>query len=79
MTKSKKKALHAHELVLPPMVPETLAELDRAVMLLGALAKGDGLKKSRKDELKALLGAIPKAETAARWKSELKRVRDEYA
>ena len=66
------------EVDLPPKVPESLAELDRAVMLLGAIAKGDLLKKPRKDELKTLLGAMPKRETAARWKSELKRVRDEY-
>ena len=73
-----KRAPQTSEVDLPPQVPATLAELDRAVMLLGALAKGDDLKKSRATELKTLLGGLPKPETAARWKSELKRVRDEY-
>lgn len=75
MAKSQKIA---QEIALPPQVPETLTELDRAVALLGIVAKEQPLKKSRRDELKALLGAFPQPETAAAWKTQLKQVREEY-
>lgn len=78
VAKKKKKAPKPPEIDLPPLVPETLADLDRAVMLLGILAKGQPMKKSRQDEIKTLLGAVPQPEVAAAWKSELKRCRDEY-
>jgi len=79
MGKKKKKPPKPPEIDLPPLVPETLADLDRAVVLLGILAKGQPMKKSRQDEVEALLGTVPQPEVAAAWKTELKRCRDEYA
>ncbi len=57
-----------------PQVPEDLAELDRAIELLGERAKGQ-LRASKQDELVLLLHAYPNVPTAAAWKSELKRRR----
>ena len=63
----------------PPEVPETPEDLERAVLLLGAVAKGQGLKEARQEELLELLGLLflPAPEVAQGWKSELKRLRKE--
>ena len=61
---------------LPPEVPEQLAQLDRAIMLLGHQAKAQ-LKEPQQDELAALLGRCPTPEVAAEWKGHLKRLRKE--
>lgn len=61
---------------MPPEVPEQLAQLDRAIMLLGHQAKAQ-LKEPQQDELAALLGRCPTPEVAAEWKGHLKRLRKE--
>jgi hypothetical protein len=57
-------------------IPETLAELDRAIMLLGARVKVE-LKSGPKGELEKLIGACPNSRVAARWKAELTQLRKE--
>jgi len=63
----------------PPRIPPELAELDRAVMLLGSRAKGMDLSAPRRKELATLIGAYPDAVTAARWKAALRPLRAEVA
>ncbi len=63
----------------PPRVPSELPELDRLVVLLGSRARGDNLAAPRRKELVALCGAYPDPATAARWKTELRRLRAEVA
>ena len=62
---------------LPFMVPQTLEGLERAVMLLGSLAKGQALTSARSSELMELLGLefLPETRVAQDWKSQLKRLR----
>jgi hypothetical protein len=67
---------------LPPVEPSTRADLDEAVMLLGNLVaaerSGAGLRDAVRQRLKVLVGKCPtSAATAARWKTALKRVRDD--
>ena len=62
-----------------PQVPQALAELDRAIELLGERAKGLELRASKQDELVLLLHAYPNVPTAAAWQSELKRQRQAIA
>lgn len=64
---------------LPPIVPQTPEELERAVMLLSSLAKGQGLTSARSHELQELLGLtfLPETKVAQEWKSQLKRLRKE--
>lgn len=73
------KQQRAQQIADPPELPKTLAELDRAVVLLGILAKSQPMKKATLDELRLLLGAVPQPTTAGAWKTRLKQVRDEYA
>lgn len=62
---------------IPPKVPEQLPQLDRAVMLLASLTKGN-LKPRYRLELVQLVGREPKnAEQAAAWKAALKALRKE--
>ena len=61
---------------LPPKTPESLRELERAIILLGARAKGT-LTKSRRKELIDLVGAYPDAAAAGIWKACLKPLRDD--
>lgn len=62
---------------LPPIVPTTRVALDRAIVLLGARAKGEQLRACKVQEIVGLLGRYPDAVAAAAWKSELKRLRDD--
>jgi hypothetical protein len=62
---------------LPPRVPPELAELERAIMLLGSRAKGTDLTAPRRKEMVALLDAYPDPTTAARWKQALRELRAE--
>lgn len=59
----------------PPRVPETLAELDLAVMLLGHVSKGAKMQPAKREKLKQLVGATPGAEQATVWKKVLKGLR----
>ena len=61
---------------LPPLVPQTLEGLERAVVLLGSLAKGQALTSARSSELEELLGLefLPDTRVAQEWKSQLKRL-----
>jgi hypothetical protein len=61
---------------LPQKVPQTLPELERAIMLLGSLIKV-GLKDKGKEELTQLLGACPQSKRAPAWKTHLSRLRRE--
>jgi len=67
-----------HDDDIPPEVPVSLAELDRAIMLLGALSQGVALRPSRQYVLRSLLGACPApGAQAASWKKALKDLRPE--
>ena len=59
---------------LPPKTPENLADLGRAIILLGSRAKG-ALTKPRRLELIKLVGTYPDAQAAAEWKASLKPLR----
>ena len=61
---------------LPPKVPETLAELDRAIQLLGQRSK-HALKTKTELELADLIGWSPNQQQAQDWKKALKAFRDE--
>jgi hypothetical protein len=65
-----------HEPSMPPLVPESRELLNQALTLLGNRVKYELTPKSRA-RLSALLGEYPDASTAAIWKRELKRLRDE--
>lgn len=63
---------------VPPKTPESLAELERAIILLGSRAKGP-LTRLRRRELVDLVGAYPSEAVAAEWKRILKPLRhDEF-
>jgi hypothetical protein len=64
---------------VPPQTPETVAELDAAIVALGNLAKTGGrLKKSRQEALANLIGGLPASPAqASAWKSSLKGLRKE--
>jgi hypothetical protein len=62
---------------MPPIVPTSRVALDRAIVLLGARSKGEQLRASKVQEIVGLLGRYPDAVTAAAWKSELKKLRDD--
>lgn len=57
-------------------IPQTLPELDRAIMLLGARAKVE-LNSGPKAEMEKLIGVCPNSRVAARWKAELTKLRKE--
>jgi hypothetical protein len=71
------------ERALPPRVPEQLAELDEALMLLGnyvqAVQAGGKLKESLRLRLQVLIGGVPELAVAKAWKSGLKELRGEVA
>ena len=67
------------ETPMPPRVPENLQDLERAIMLLGGLSKGQKLKPASQAQLETLLGAIPSKVLAAEWKRELKALRKDLA
>lgn len=62
----------------PPRVPEALAELDRAIMLLGSRQTQD-LRPKARTELELLVGAYPSTRQATAWKRLLKVEREERA
>jgi hypothetical protein len=57
-------------------IPQTLADLDRAIMLLGNRTKVE-LKSVPRKELEQLIGDYPNLRVAARWKAELTQLRKE--
>ena len=62
----------------PPDIPDSLEELDRVIILLGTLSKGDSLRAGKRAELEQLIGCrAPGAKVAATWKSNLKKWRSE--
>lgn len=61
---------------LTPRVPTELAQLDKAIMLLGNRLKTDLGKKARLKMIE-LIDAYPDPKTAAHWKLELKAIRQE--
>lgn len=62
----------------PPITPQDLKALERAIMLLGVLGKGDSLTKPRMRELVELIGRAPHgAQQAQAWKTFLKQWRIE--
>jgi hypothetical protein len=65
-----------HDDLLPPKWPTERAQLDRAIVLLGNIGRGDTARNA-KTELIALLGACPDAATAREWKRSLKAMRDD--
>jgi hypothetical protein len=61
-------------------VPENLADLDDAMMLLGAYIQVNGkLRQSRLDRLREVLGGLPSVEAGKAWKSGLRELRSELA
>jgi hypothetical protein len=64
---------------LPPKVPEELAELDRALQLLGAVCQAGTIKKKHHAELDALLGCKVTQQLASHWKTRLKEIRRDVA
>jgi hypothetical protein len=60
---------------LPPKVPEELADLDRALQLLGAVCQAGTIKKKHHAELDALLGCKVTQQLASHWKTHLKEIR----
>lgn len=61
---------------LPPQIPETLAEIERAIMLLGSRWRCELTNKAR-NELEGLIGRYPSVKEAALWKSALKGLRED--
>lgn len=65
---------------LPPKVPIELAELDRAIQLLGSVGQaGSRLRQKHQRALESLLGCSPDQQQAAHWKKQLKEIRRELA
>ena len=64
---------------LPPKVPEELAELDRALQLLGAVCQAGRIKDKHRRELETLLGGPVSQQLAAHWKKHLKEIRHDLA
>jgi hypothetical protein len=62
---------------LPPELPETLAELDEARLLLGQRGRGDELGPKPRAKLVSLIGAYPSPALALRWKRSLRDYREE--
>ena len=76
MSKKSKKP-QARTPAMPPKLPLDDDEFERAIMLLGTLAKGTTLTNKTADELEEILGVIPSLKVAAFWKTELKKLRKE--
>ncbi len=64
---------------LPPKVPEELADLDRALQLLGAVCQAGKIKDKHRIELETLLGCRVTQQLAAHWKTHLKEIRRDLA
>ena len=66
---------------LPERIPDDLAELAEATMLLGVFfTHGGAIKASKQARLRALIGELPRSrEECAAWKSALKGYRKEMA
>lgn len=62
---------------LPPLVPQTLEQLDRAIVLLGNRSRGEELRLVVLSELVGLVGRYPDPATALQWKSALKSIRND--
>lgn len=61
---------------MPPRVPQTIKDLEDAVVLLGAYVQAGGaIRKSRLDRLHELIGMLPRLEDAPKWKRSLKVLR----
>jgi hypothetical protein len=60
-------------------MPVELAELDRALQLLGAVCQAGSIKKKHRAELEALLGCRVTQQLASRWKTQLKEIRRDMA
>lgn len=58
---------------LPPKIPSTAVQLERAIGLLGNRSRGDLGKKARK-ELLGLIGKYPNPDLARYWKIELRKL-----
>jgi hypothetical protein len=61
----------------PPTIPHDPAQLERAIVLLGYRAKGQGLNRRPRQELIALVGAYPAPTHAASWKRTLKALSEQ--
>ena len=64
---------------MPPQLPLDDHQFERAIMLLGALTKGNALTDKTAAELEGILGVIPSRKVAVFWKTELKKLRKEHA
>ncbi len=62
----------------PPLMPETLDGLERAIMLLGNRTKA-ALRRKARDQLTELVGAYPNPAQAGAWKQVLTRRRRDLA
>jgi hypothetical protein len=64
-------------------VPETLPEVDEALMLLGnfiqCLQAGGKFRESVRQRVQELVGGVPALATAKAWKTGLKELRAELA
>ena len=76
MLKRNKKPKDKPDISLPPQVPDTAAELERAIALLGNRVQKELNPKARQ-ELLDLLNAYPDVSTAAVWKQKLRQVSKE--
>jgi hypothetical protein len=64
---------------LPPRVPEELAELDRALVLLNALRQAGKLKDKNRIELEGLVGGRVTQQLAKHWGTQLGEIRRDLA
>jgi hypothetical protein len=58
---------------LPPQIPQSSKDMERAICLLGNRVKAE-LSSKPKQELMALIGRYPNREEAADWKQSLKQL-----
>ena len=64
---------------LPPRVPEELAELDRALVLLNAQRQAGKLKDKHRIELESLVGCRVTQQLAKHWGTHLAEIRRDLA
>ena len=62
----------------PPLIPGTLEDLERAIVLLGNRSKAV-LRRKAREELKDLVGTYSNPAQAAVWKQMLTRMRKKLA
>ena len=60
--------------IFPPKIPKDLAQLERAILLLGNRSKAELTPKPRR-ELEELIGTYPTLDQAVGWKMTLRRLR----